>query len=170
MHEGLSYPKHRRSSLKEGIQHMHERDNYNDGMYHNQHRDVGGLYRKNIEHVVNDLRSIENRIPIRINFINKTSEDLIVMSTDRKGNQQVNGLLKHRQTMSKRTYATHPWMLSRNKQKICVYIPERNLTHNTEINLTVMPNFEVIIQNARTGTIIHRHSSYDRDYLHHNDK
>ncbi|MEC8360002.1 MAG: hypothetical protein VXZ92_09490, partial [SAR324 cluster bacterium] len=46
-----------------------------------------GLYRKNIEHIVNDLRYFESRVPVRINFINKSNEDLL----DQVGNNKTNG-------------------------------------------------------------------------------
>ena len=129
-----------------------------------------GLYRNNIEHVVNDLRQFESRIPVRINFINKSYEDLIISSTDRRGNQELRGPLRHKQVITKKTFATHPWIISRKKEKICVYIPDRNLSNNTEINLTVLPNFEVIIQNAKTMQIIHRHTRNNGGYMHHNDR
>ena len=105
-----------------------------------------GLYKNNLDYILQDMRSLENNVPMKINFINLSSEEIRLFWVDNLGNYQMNGTLKQHETRSQKTFATHPWILSRKQGKICIYDPPKLLSPNTIINLTVLPNFDVILK------------------------
>ena len=105
-----------------------------------------GLYTKNMNYIMEDLRSREDIIPIRINFTNQSNEELTVFWVDNMGNEQLTCTLGQNETRSQKTFTTHPWVVSRQFGKVCIYDPPKLLAPNSNINVTVLPNFNVVLK------------------------
>ena len=105
-----------------------------------------GQFTKNLNYLLEDLRSKEATIPIRINVTNLSNEELTLFWVDNMGNEQLTCSVGHNETRSQKTFATHPWIISRHNGKVCIYDPPKLLAPNTIINITVLPNFDVVLK------------------------
>ena len=101
------------------------------------------LYIHNLSSILKYICSEEGNCPIRLNVVNLSNEPIKFFWIDYDGNNQLQGNIAPNETRSQKTFATHPWLFTRSKGKICIFKPPITLNHNASVNLTILPNFEV---------------------------
>ena len=100
--------------------------------------------------MVKHMKSIEEKIPINVNFINESTGPMKLFHLDRKGNLQMKASIEPGTRVNVNTFATNTWLLKEKFEYICLYNPQKTLKPNMTVNLTVTPNYEIILDDVNS--------------------